>query len=158
KKKTEDVVVDDTVAQPKKKPDKKPAAKVDPVEIDMDVATPAPPPEPAPQPAKPLEEPASPKADADTMIVSRVPAHESGTRHWTFMLGVGYVDPLSSSEPLVLSDVTGPASLAVQNGPIAGSGATVGDATIPAAIIGYRLTPKLALETVLGTPFTVKFQ
>jgi outer membrane protein len=57
-----------------------------------------------------------------------------------------------------LANVDGAASLAVQDGPIAGSGATVSSATIPAIIIGYNLTDHLALETVLGVPFTVKFQ
>jgi outer membrane protein W len=76
-------------------------------------------------------------------------------------LGVAFVDPLASSQPMELADVDGPASLGVSNGPIAGSGATVGSATIPAAIIGYRLpymNRRLSIETVLGLPFTVKFE
>ena len=75
--------------------------------------------------------------------------------------GIAVVDPLSTSSPLELADVDGPASLAVQNGPIAGSGATVGAAVIPAFILGYRLHAmhgRLSIETVLGLPFTVKFQ
>jgi outer membrane protein W len=75
--------------------------------------------------------------------------------------GVAVVDPLSSSNELELANVDGPASLAVQNGPIAGSGASVSSATIPALIVGYRLPymhHRLAIETVLGIPFKVKFQ
>ena len=75
--------------------------------------------------------------------------------------GVAYVDPLSSSDPLELADVDGPASLAVQNGPIAGSGATVGSASVFAMTLGMRLPylhGRLSLETILGVPFTVKFK
>jgi outer membrane protein W len=60
-----------------------------------------------------------------------------------------------------LADVDGAASLAIQNGPIAGSGATVGSATVPALILGYKLpflNDRLSLETVLGLPFEVKFK
>ncbi|MDX2086778.1 MAG: OmpW family outer membrane protein [Kofleriaceae bacterium] len=75
--------------------------------------------------------------------------------------GVAHIAPLASSREMELADIHGAASLAVQNGPIAGSGAEVGSATIPALIIGYRLPyldGRLALETILGTPFTVKFR
>ena len=68
---------------------------------------------------------------------------------------------LAQSRPMELADVDGPASLAVQNGPIDGSGASVSSATTVGAIIGYQLPWKdgrLAIETVLGLPFTVKFQ
>ena len=150
-----------------KKPGKKPAVADAPpktvpaVEIDMDVAADPAPAAPVAE-AKPLDQPASPHADADVdaSVVAHANAreHAHASRHWTIMAGVAYVDPLSSSEPLVLSDVSGPASLAVQNGPIAGSGASVGDATIPALILGYKLHPKLSLEIILGLPFTVKFR
>jgi len=75
--------------------------------------------------------------------------------------GVATVAPVTSSQEMELSDVNGPASLAVQNGPIAGSGATVDSATIPAAILGYVLpiaSRRWSIETVLGVPFTVKFK
>ena len=75
--------------------------------------------------------------------------------------GVAHVAPLASSRELELADVDGAASLAVQNGPIAGSGAAISSATIPALIVGYVLPVaqrRLALETVLGVPFTVKFR
>ena len=74
--------------------------------------------------------------------------------------GIAVIDPLSSSYPLELSGVDGPATLAVQNGPIAGSGASVGAAAIPALILGWRphlLHDRLSFETILGLPFTVKF-
>jgi outer membrane protein W len=75
--------------------------------------------------------------------------------------GVAVVEPLSTSREMELADVDGPASLAVSNGPIAGSGATVSSATIPAIIVGYVLPfggDHWAVETVLGLPFTVKFK
>jgi outer membrane protein W len=78
-----------------------------------------------------------------------------------FRAGVARVEPLESSREMELADVDGPASLAVQNGPIAGSGASVSSATIPAITVGYVLPwldGKLSAETILGLPFTVKFQ
>ncbi|MBC7978267.1 MAG: OmpW family protein [Myxococcales bacterium] len=78
-----------------------------------------------------------------------------------FRAGAATVAPITSSQELELADVDGPASLAVQNGPIAGSGATVDSATIPAAILGYVLptaSRRWSIETVLGVPFTVRFK
>jgi len=75
--------------------------------------------------------------------------------------GVAHVHPISQSRELELADVDGPASLAVKDGPIAGSGTTIGSSTIPALIIGYVLPvldDRLAIETVLGPPVTVKFE
>ena len=75
--------------------------------------------------------------------------------------GVARLTPLEQSRPMELADVDGPASLAVQNGPIEGSGASVSSATIFGIIVGYRLPWKdgrVAVETILGLPFTVKFK
>lgn len=88
-------------------------------------------------------------------------AADPGPSRLYIRLGVAHVHPLSSSRELELADVDGPASLAIQNGPIAGSGTTVSSATIPAAIIGYVLpvlNNRLSIETVLGPPLDVKFQ
>jgi outer membrane protein W len=88
-------------------------------------------------------------------------AEKPARKRFYVRLGVAFVDPLAQSQEMELADVDGPASLGVSNGPIAGSGATVGSATIPAAILGFRLPyfhQRLSLETVLGLPFTVKFQ
>ena len=74
--------------------------------------------------------------------------------------GVLHVAPLSQSREMELADVDGAASLAVTNGPIPGSGASVSSATVPGLIIGYVLPWKhrrFAIETVLGVPFKVKF-
>jgi outer membrane protein W len=75
-------------------------------------------------------------------------------------LGGAFIKPVSSSRELELADVHGAASLAVQNGPIRGSGATIDSAATPAAIIGYVLptaSRRWSSELVLGLPFTVKF-
>ncbi len=83
----------------------------------------------------------------------------SGHRFY-FRAGVAQVIPLSSSRELELADVDGAASLAVKNGPIAGSGADIASATIPAVIIGYTLPvlhDRLSIEAILGTPLNVKF-
>jgi outer membrane protein len=72
--------------------------------------------------------------------------------------GVARIEPLTQSHALELSNVSGPASLAVANGPIAGSGAALDGATVPALIVGFALDDHFALETVLGAPFTVTFR
>lgn len=75
--------------------------------------------------------------------------------------GVLHVAMLSESDELVLSEVSGPASLAVSDGPIEGSGVELDSITIPALILGYVLPvadDRLALETVLGLPFRVTFR
>jgi outer membrane protein W len=100
------------------------------------------------------------EATADSVVVKVAPAKPKPKRLYV-RLGVAFIDPLSSSSPLQLANVDGAASLAVKNGPIAGSGSTVDSATIPAAIIGYTLPvlhDRLSIETVLGTPVPVKFQ
>ncbi len=85
-------------------------------------------------------------------------------RHRLYLrVGVAFVKPLATSNELQLADVDGPASLAEMDGPIAGSGASESGATIPALIVGVvlpwkRMHDRLSLETVLGTPFTVKFR
>ncbi len=71
--------------------------------------------------------------------------------------GVAHVAPLSTSRELELTDIDGPASLAIQNGPIAGSGASINSATLAALVVGLRLSERWSLETVLGLPFTVRF-
>ncbi len=127
----------------------------------------------APAPAPPIEAPpAPPPPPAETAPVAtaapmapaeppRVPRPRRSKRRFYVRAGVARVTPLASSRALELSDIDGAASLAVVNGPIAGSGATVSSATVPALILGYELPMwdgKVAIETVLGPPFTVKFQ
>ncbi|MBA3459383.1 MAG: hypothetical protein H0T46_05445 [Deltaproteobacteria bacterium] len=129
-----------------------PAPEAEP-EIDM-----APEPDPTPPAANPM-----PSADAE-VAVSVEPARVGGKKkahRFYFRGGVAHVAPLSSSRPMELADVDGAASLAVQNGPIDGSGSEVSSATIAAITIGYKLPfggGRLSLETVLGLPFTVKFR
>ncbi len=72
--------------------------------------------------------------------------------------GVAHIAPLSSSREMELANLDGPATLALKEGPIAGSGSEISSATIPGVILGYRLNRRWALETILGLPFTVKFR
>lgn len=87
-------------------------------------------------------------------------AEERNTRFY-FRAGVVRIIPLEVADELALDDVEGPASLAVSDGPIAGSGAQVDSSTIPGVIIGY-VTPwwngRLSFEAVLGPPFEIEFR
>lgn len=88
-------------------------------------------------------------------------AADPGPSRLYVRLGVAWVHPLTQSREMELADIDGPASLSLQNGPIAGSGTAISSATIPAAIIGYVLpwaNNRLSIETVLGPPLDVKFQ
>ena len=94
------------------------------------------------------------------MLAHADPAEQPKRKKFYFRAGVAYVHPFSTSSELELADVDGPASLAVSNGPVPGSGATVESTTIPALIVGYVLPVmdgKLAIETILGPPLDVKF-
>ncbi len=154
-------------SRPKKNEKKDEPAPTPEPEIDMaPEATPAAAPAPtAPTPAAAAAEVnASAEVTAEVAPVHEVQATEAPKRKIRRLYvrgGVAVIKPFSSSREMELADVDGPASLAIQNGPIAGSGATVGGATVPAVIIGYRLPilhDRLALETILGLPFEVKFK
>ncbi len=122
-------------------------------EIEMD-------PEPTPPPAEPLVEPVA-TDDVQAVAPAPVANKQRSAKRFYVRGGVAHIAPLSTSRPMELADVDGAASLAVQNGPIEGSGSTVSSATIPAITIGYKLPfggDHLSLETVLGLPFTVKFR
>jgi outer membrane protein W len=100
------------------------------------------------------------EAPVNDVVVKVAPAKPKKQRLYV-RLGVAFIDPLSSSSPLTLANVDGAASLAVKNGPIAGSGTTIESSYVPAAIIGYTLPvlhDRLSIETILGTPIPVKFQ
>jgi len=82
-------------------------------------------------------------------------------KRFYFRAGVAHVAPLESSNEMELDVIDGPAALAIQDGPIAGSGATISSATAFAATLGWNtpwLNKRLALETIIGIPFTVKFE
>jgi hypothetical protein len=90
------------------------------------------------------------------------PARLAARRPWFYaILGGALLAPATSSSELELLGVDGAASLAIENGPIAGSGATVARKLIPAGILGGVLPiagQRLSLEIVVGAPFTVKFE
>lgn len=86
---------------------------------------------------------------------------EKGANPFYFRAGYTLLAPDSSSSEVSLEDVGGPADLAVDNGPIAGSGASVEAVDFPSAILGWRLPwgdGNWALETVLALPLTVEFK
>jgi outer membrane protein W len=96
----------------------------------------------------------------DTPPVETKPARPKVQRFYV-RAGVAYVHPFAKSNPVELADINdGPASLALHDGPIAGSGTAVSSATVPAAIIGYVLPwwhNRVSLETIVGAPFSAKF-
>jgi len=134
-----------------------------------------PPPEPAKEPEPEIEvtEPAAAPPAANPMPETSTSIETEGTvsqsvtvepkrkKHRFYVRGgVAHIAPMAKSRPMELADVDGPASLAIQNGPIEGSGSDVSSATIGALVIGYRLPfggDHLSLETILGLPFDVKF-
>lgn len=104
---------------------------------------------------------ASPAAAApDGTFVEGVHVHPR--RHLFYVrLGGILVKPEPKSSPVVLSDIDGPASLSLQNGPVVGSGATIDSAWTVGGTVGVRLPfldQHLSLEVVVGAPFTVKFK
>ncbi|MBA2543382.1 MAG: hypothetical protein H0V17_27320 [Deltaproteobacteria bacterium] len=138
--------------KPKKAPKKKtPPKKPTEPEIEIEM-------EPEAKAPEPYSPPIPPPMDEPEPVAIKAKAKPATFKKIYLRGGIAHVAPLSQSRELELADIDGPASLAVQNGPIAGSGSTVSSATIPAITIGYRLTPRISLETVLGVPFTVKFK
>jgi outer membrane protein W len=76
-------------------------------------------------------------------------------------IGVAHVATMETSREMELTNIDGAASLAVMDGPIPGSGASINSSTIPAASIGFRLpvlNDRLSTEIIVGTLFTVEFQ
>ncbi len=147
-------------APKKKAPAKKKAAKKAPKKAPAKKKAPEPEPEieMEPEPAKAPEPPPIVDAKPEPVVEVKVKAKPAPYKKLYIRGGIAHVAPLSQSRELELADIDGPASLAVQNGPIAGSGSTVSSATIPAILIGYRIRERVSLETVIGMPFTVKFK
>jgi outer membrane protein W len=88
-------------------------------------------------------------------------ADDNDRKKFYFRAGVAGVTTLESSNEMELDGVDGPASLAIQDGPIAGSGAKVNNAVAFAATIGWNtpyLNKRLAIETIIGIPFTLTFE
>ena len=84
-----------------------------------------------------------------------------GAKPFYFRAGYTLLAPDSSSSTVNLSNVGGPASLAIDNGPIAGSGASVEAVDFPSVILGWQMPwgdGNWALETVLALPLTVEFK
>lgn len=66
----------------------------------------------------------------------------------------------SSSDEVVLSDLGDASKLALEAGPIAGSGVTVVGDGQPSLILGYRFKsrPHLSIETVIAPPFVLDLE
>jgi len=85
---------------------------------------------------------------------------EAGAKPFYFRAGYTSLVPDASSSEVRLSDVSGTAELAISNGPIAGSGADVGQVDFPSVIVGYQLPwgdGNWSVETILALPLDVEF-
>jgi outer membrane protein len=133
-----------------------------PPEPEIEMATePAPAPVPTPAAAAETHVSASVEVAPAPVVIEKTAPAKPKLKRLYLRAGVAIIKPMSVSREMELSDVDGAASLAIENGPIEGSGAAVGSATVPALIIGYRLpvwSNRLSIETVLGVPFEVKLK
>lgn len=88
------------------------------------------------------------------------PASAKKTRFY-FRAGMVLVAPFEVSQEAELRGIDGPASLAVSDGPIAGSGSSVDSVFTPGVILGYVLPwwgGKVSVETILGAPFEIELE
>jgi outer membrane protein W len=69
--------------------------------------------------------------------------------------GFLYLQPVPASEEVVLSDLMGPAELALPDGPVAGSGVSADAVAMLAGTIGYRVHDRISIEAVIASPFTM---
>ncbi|HWU87894.1 MAG TPA: OmpW family outer membrane protein [Kofleriaceae bacterium] len=101
---------------------------------------------------------------AAALVLVLAPAAASAEPWWSRLYlrgGVTRVAPLEQSRAMELADIEGAASLAVQNGPIADSGATVSSVTIGAVSLGVKvpeLHEGISFELVVAKPPTLKFR
>jgi outer membrane protein W len=125
------------------------------------------------------DEPVTDTPAADTPVTDTpvdaapvAPRAKAKRKKFYFRVGAAHIHPLQLGGTTVeFADVDGPASLALSNGPLpcmvtgsdepVCSGTDVSNANIPGVIVGYVLpwgNDRLSVETILGLPFTVKFQ
>ena len=92
--------------------------------------------------------------------------HDAAAERWWDNLyvrgGYMHIATLDNSSEVELSNIDGPASLAIQDGPIAGSSAGVGSSNLFAVTLGYvlhRWNERVAIEgIVMSIPFPVTFE
>ena len=79
---------------------------------------------------------------------------------WYVSAGFTQMSLDSSSKEIVLSDLGDASKLALEAGPIAGSGVTVAGDGQPSLTVGYRFKskPRLSIETVIAPPFTLDLE
>jgi outer membrane protein W len=109
-----------------------------------------------------LAMPAAAIADTESKGATRSVLDEPVPKtRFYFRIGGLHMAPNVNSDEVSLSNLSAFAQLAVEPGPIAGSGATVESLTVPAAMIGYvlpYLDGRLSIETVLGLPLELKMK
>lgn len=69
-----------------------------------------------------------------------------------------HLSPLENSSEVTLTGVEGLATLAIDNGPIAGSRAELPSLTVPALVVGYTLpwgSGRISVETIVAMPLTI---
>jgi outer membrane protein len=116
----------------------------------------------APDAGAALAAPAAAVAKVAALEAPAVAPAVEDPAHWygfSFRLGGLFLLPLGSSGEVELANVSGPARLSVNNGPIPGSSVGLSSNVMFAATIGYAfpfLNQQLGLETILALPFTMK--
>lgn len=96
--------------------------------------------------------PGAARADVAAKVHSVVDDH-------LYLRGGGlWLRPLPDSKEVEMSNLEGPAELALPNGPIEGSGVSAEPVTMFAGTIGYRVWRNLSVEAVLATPFTMELK
>lgn len=96
---------------------------------------------------------AGPARDARADVWARV---DSAISTRLYVRGGGlWLRPLPESKDVEMSNLDGPAELALPNGPIEGSGVSAGAVAMFAGTIGYRVWRNLSVEAVVARPFTM---
>lgn len=99
------------------------------------------------------------RAEAPSAPVAAEPEAPARSTGLFFRVNALLIAPVPASSEVSLENVNGAARLAVSDGPIAGSAVGLSSNAMPSLTIGWALPfldRRLAVETVLAVPFTLK--
>jgi len=105
---------------------------------------------------------AQPQENRDKVEVAEPDRTARGVdKRFYVRLGPLHMLPNADSDEVQMRGVEGTATLAIMDGPIAGSSTDIGALTVPAAIVGARWAApggEVAVETILALPVTLKLR